>query len=171
MAEVTLDRDAASQGLLPPVCVYSGGPATLQRQKVFVGSTPVTIFAGRGVPRAKLPISQEYRGFALRRRAIVLVLFALTFGGIYVLSQIGTPAKPGPWVAWMPSKGPLTLLVLAAFALTVLTHCWFFYTDVRCVDLTWHTITLTNVSPQFAAACTTPPLVQAELSDEQPPPL
>jgi hypothetical protein len=166
VAEVMLDRQMAKAGQLPPVCVYSGRPATGVRQKVFVGSTPFTVFAGGGVPRAKLPISDEYRGFAWRRRAIVGLLLALTFGGVYVLAEIGTPAKPGPWAQWMPRKGPLTLAVLGLFATTVIGHTWFFYTDVRCTELTWDTMTLKNVSPEFAAACSAGPLIQAELCDE-----
>ncbi len=165
MAEVTLDRKVAQQGLLPPVCVHSGQPAASVRQKVFVGSTPFTVFAGGGIPRAKLPIAEGQGGFVWRRRAIVLLLFALTFAGVYVLAEIGTPAKPGQYSQWLPHKGTIMLAVMTLFVLTVITHSWFFYTDVRCIELTWATMTLKNVSPEFATACSAPPLVQAELID------
>ena len=165
MADVTLDRTAAKQGQLPPVCVHSGRPATTVRRKVFTGSTPFTFYAGGGIPQAKLPIADEYRGFALRRRIIIGLLMAVTFAGIFVLSEIGTPAKPGPWAAWMQYKGPLTPVVVGIFFLAVIVYVWFFYTDVRCVELTWNTMTLKNVYPEFAAACSSG-LVQAEICDE-----
>ncbi len=130
MAEITLDRRAAQQGELPAVCVYSGLPATSQRRMRFLGPTPFTFFVGSGCGSAKLPLrpgSRPRTGWWL-----------LLSGGL-LLAALASFV----WVAWLG----LLLMTLALMVRSVS-----FYRDVHCIELTWDTLTLRNVSPEFVQA-------------------
>jgi uncharacterized integral membrane protein len=155
MADVTLYRDDLKAGQLPEACVYSGRPATAWQRRLFLGSTPFTIYAGRGLPEARLPVSDAYRGRPLRRNITRVVLLLIFIAVVAVLAQIGTPAKPGSLAGWMEYKTPLSVIALGLFVTTVLVHCWFYYADVRCIYLDEEVMTLRNVSPEFVAACET----------------
>jgi hypothetical protein len=152
MAEINLYRVDAKAGQLPEVCVYSGQPATHWQRRMFLGSTPFTIFGGRGIPDALLPISERFQGRALRRNIVRLVMLLAFVGCVVVLARMGTPNNPGPWAAWMEQKAALSAAALGLFAGTVVLHCYFYYTDVRCVYLDHEVMTLKGVSPEFAAA-------------------
>lgn len=153
MADVTLYRTDAKAGQLPEVCVYSGRPATTWQRRLFLGSTPFTIFAGRGIADARLPISDAYRGRPLRRNCIRVALLLIFIAVVAVLAQMGTPTKPGSLAAWMEYKTPLSIVALGLFITTLVVHCWFYYADVRCIYLDEEVLTLRNVSPEFVAAC------------------
>lgn len=132
MAEVTLDRRAAQQGDLPAVCIYTGAPATMWKRVRFVGPTPLTIFVGQGFPSARLPMQA---GLAPRTGLWLSLLVALT------LATVTAGFALGMWFA------------LPLLGLTLIVRTLWFYRDVHCIELTWDSITLRNVSPEFVQAC------------------
>ncbi len=77
MAEVELFRAAGRAGELPQVCMYCGSPAVTKRQKVFIGTTPITMFMGAGIPRVKLPICEHHGWLFVVRHKLALIVCGL----------------------------------------------------------------------------------------------
>lgn len=147
MAEVELYRIDAKPGHLPPICIYCGQPAQRQRRKIFTGSIPYLMFAGRGIPQARIPVCQRHGSYTLRLWMPVVLLGAACVSLlallIYFQKQSGTPQ----WIFQL--FGPMFLVT---FLLLNIAYIAVFYLDIRCSYLTRETMVLKKVAPEFASA-------------------
>lgn len=150
MAQIDLDREAAQQGLLPDVCVHCGAHAPSRQLMYFVGTTPITMTAGVGAIRARLPVCDRHRHARLLRWSLEIAAWAIWIGLMVVV--INTTETS--WAAsLLPYKGEISATTFVAFLAVLVVHVVLFYSTVRMTGASWEVIQLTNVSEPFAMAC------------------
>jgi hypothetical protein len=151
MAQVELDRAAAARGDLPHVCAYCGAPSTAQRLMAFVGRTPITITAGVGAIRARLPVCDRHRWHWLLRHLPEAAAFALWIALAVLLANMEKNADfAAPLLAY---KGALSLTCVLMFLLSIVLRFVMFYTGIRMTGASWEVLQVAGVSERFARAC------------------
>jgi hypothetical protein len=160
MARVTISREEAEDGLLPPVCALTGVRTDEVKDKQFLWQPGwVSIIALVAIPayiivslmvrktmKVQLPLVREKHGHWLWRQVVgVLALFA----GVATLIGSGAAAgdpNAGPLAGWIALTG-LGLFIAAIVLFAVLNHF-----AIRPAEITDDDITLVNVHQNFVDA-------------------
>ena len=177
MAQLRLGRYEAERGRLPQLCMRCGEPATLAKRKKFSWYPSwvyllilihLLIFLIVALILTKrltvpVPLCEKHRHqflwpTLLGWGALLLVLGTI-FGGLVLVAALeGTldkDAQGGFFTVWFVGGFGLFLAVL-------ITACVVQIRTIRPTEITDHSITLTNVAPQFIDA-----LEAGDLEDEE----